>query len=189
MTLSKTNMDYYDIEVINGIHMSVSMEADNVESTGPYDCGAPGAHNPKSDLFGMCSWGLNPPSEDYQWVEMGGNPCQSSSDCSTGTCGISFNPGHNPLLQKTCGHMIGYWTADQVCGITPDYGAPFDCQQYWNLYACVGGLGSCYQPGADSTCCGCANWWEDGIKVPDANYTQVCKNQNPIWEENIKPKL
>jgi len=56
------------------------------------------------------------------------------------------------------------------------------------LYGCVG-VGSCYQTGADSTCCGCADWDKEGLPVPDSQFTEVCKNFNPTWVERIKPTL
>lgn len=110
---------------------------------------------------------------------------------------MSFNPGHQQLLQLTCGKTLGYWSANQICGIQPDYGAPFYCSDHpkgqeeltwWNLFACVG-VGSCYQADAPATCCGCVNWNEDGINIPNATYTEQCKNQNPNWVEGVKPTL
>lgn len=127
-TFSKTLIDFYDIEVINGAHMGVSMQPTNATGSGPYDCGAPGSKYPTSSKVGACTWKFTTPSNDYNWVSAGGSACNLDSDCSSDTtCGISFNPGHENLLLKTCGSQIGYWTADQICGITPTYGAPFNC--------------------------------------------------------------
>lgn len=185
MTLAKQFIDFYDIEIINGVHIPVSMSPLNAAINGnAYTCGSPGAKYPRSPKTGGCEWNLSPPQNDYQWVTAGGNACQQNSECTNGdTCGISFNPGHADLLQKTCGGLLGYWSADQICGIIPSYGAPFNCQQRlpaphdgltnWNLYACVG-MGSCYQQGADSGCCGCANWEEEGIIVPPYPDTDRC---------------
>ena len=189
MTFAKTFIDFYDVEVINGVHMGVSMEPTNVTGSGPYDCGAPGSKYPTSSKFGACNWKLTPPSNDYNWVSAGGSACNLDSECSSGTtCGISFNPGHANLLMKTCGTHIGYWTADQICGISPSYGAPFNCSAYWPLYACVG-VPSCYQQGAPSSCCGCADWWEEGIEVPPTPDTEVCKSKNPTWTSNVQSTL
>lgn len=167
MTFAVTNVDFYDIEIINGAHIGVSMQPSNTAAgSSPYSCGAPGSNSPTSSETGACNWDFNPPSNDYQWVTEGGSPCTANSECTTAgtTCGLSFNPGHSELLQKTCGSLLGYWSADQICGMSPTYGSPFYCQTYWDLYACVGtGAQSCYQQGASSTCCGCANWWELGI--------------------------
>jgi len=56
------------------------------------------------------------------------------------------------------------------------------------MEGCARTSGSCYQPGADaSTCCGCANWWEEGIPVPTS--TQRCVAQDPRWMQNILPNL
>jgi len=171
----KSDIDYYDVEIINGVHIPVSMGPTNTASGGssdPYTCGNPGSASPTTSV-GACSWNFKPPSVDYNWVTAGGNACSSNSDCGGSICGISFNPGHADLLQKTCGSQLGYWTADQICGITPSYGAPFYCsdrlpapQDYLmnsNLFACNGPIGSCYQEGASDSCCGCVNWSELGL--------------------------
>src|SRR5262249_9279347 len=102
------------------------------------------------------------------------------------------------LLQKTCGRLLGYWTADQICGIQRNYGAPFNCSQtlpapqnnltWWNLFACVG-VGSCYASGAGTNCCGCVNWDQIGIPVPPGPTTAQCVNQNPNWVNGVLPGL
>ena len=155
-TLNSTDVDFYDVEVINcnnlPIQMSPNLNAKyrkKSDDSAPYTCGSPGAAQPSSSLLGACTWQFTPPSNDYRWVQNGGSNCSIDSDCnSPSVCGLSFNPGNNPLLKKTCGALIGYWTADQVCGIQSDYGAPFNCATtlpapqnaltMWNLYACVG---------------------------------------------------
>lgn len=99
MTLISTGVDFYDIEVINGVHMGVSMEPTNASGSGPYDCGAPGSKHPRNSLIGSCNWELNPPHDELKWVTAGGSACSSSGNCSSGTvCGVSFNPGHAELL-------------------------------------------------------------------------------------------
>jgi hypothetical protein len=156
ITMSKLNVDFYDVEVINGVHIGVSMNPINGETTSnPYNCGNPGAKFPKNQSSGSCNWDMKPPSNDYQWVTAGGAHCQLDLECKEHgtTCGISFNPGHVDLLKKTCGSLLGYWSADQICGVIPSFGAPFHCQDHlpaphdgltlFNLYACVG-VGSCY---------------------------------------------
>ena len=205
-TLSGSSVDFYDVEIINGVNiplsMSPSISADQQKTLGasnPYNCGSPGAVSPSSSLLGTCSWQFSPPSNDYRWVQNGGNACSADSDCqSPNVCGISFNPGNNPLLKKTCGSLIGYWTANQICGIQRDYGAPFNCAQplpppqnnltLWNLQACVG-MGSCYQDNAGADCCGCVNWDQIGLTVPAAPYTKQCVNSNITWTNDVQPTL
>ena len=197
-TVVPNGVDFYDVEVINGVNLPVSItpSVSSVESA-PYFCGAPGLVKPSAGLGG-CSWDLKPPSVEYNWVENGGNTCTSDDDCGAGTvCGLSFNPGYQQLLQLKCGKQLGYWSADQICGVQRDYGAPFYCSDkpkgqesiiMWNLYACVD-VGSCYQPGAGSDCCGCVNWDEDGIPVPKEQLTEQCVNKNENWVDRVKPTL
>lgn len=40
----------------------------------PYECGAPGAKHPKTTI-GSCDWNMVPPSDDYYWVQAGGELC------------------------------------------------------------------------------------------------------------------
>lgn len=197
-TVNNAGTDFYDVEVINGVNLPVSITP-SVSSTSdkPYWCGSPGAKRASAGL-GDCSWDLKPPLSEYNWVENGGNSCNSDNDCGAGTvCGLSFNPGYQQLLQLKCGKLLGYWSANQICGVQRDYGAPFYCSDrpkgqesitYWNLYACVD-VGSCYQNGADSSCCGCVNWSDEGLAVPGAQYTEQCKNKNPNWVDVVKPTL
>ncbi|KTD68185.1 thaumatin domain-containing protein [Legionella steelei] len=201
-TFLKNGPDYYDVEIINGFNLPVSMTPKNTSSntnTAPYTCGSPGAATQTNSLLGACSWTFNPPSNDYRWVAAGGGICNVDSDCpSSSTCGISFNPGKNPLLKKSCGTLLGYWTADQICGLQPNYGAPFNCAQklpapqdnltLWNLYACTN-VGSCYSQGASNNCCGCVDWDKTGIEVPPAPYTNQCNNTNMNWNNYVQPTL
>jgi hypothetical protein len=200
-TVSPTNVDFYDVEVINGINMPVSITPSVASvASDPYFCGAPGLRNPSAGLGG-CTWDMKPPLDEYKWVENGGKTCTSNNDCTSSNtvCGLSFNPGYQQLLQKTCGNLLGYWSADQICGVQRDYGTPFDCSDsvpnqasagitWWHLMACVD-IGSCYQPNALSDCCGCVNWNEYGLKVPGTPYTEVCVNKNPNWTSRILPTL
>lgn len=195
-TLSYAGTDYYDVEVINGVNLPVSMVPSVGSTAGtPYQCGSAGAAQPSAGM-GACNWQLTPPSIEYQWVTARGAACSANSNCGSGNvCGLSFNPGSAPLLKKSCGRLLGYWTANQICGIQRDYGAPFFCNQsiaggltMWNLMACVG-VGSCYQPGAASNCCGCINWNTIGIPVPPGPTTEQCRNTNPTWNNSVQPTL
>ena len=146
----------------------------------PYFCGNPGG---VKSITGEppSSWNVNPPSNDYFWVKQGGQKCSATAQCNGAEiCGNSFNPGHSNLIQKTCGEQLGYWSAAQICGLDPNYGAPLNCQANAWMEGCAHTSGSCYQPGAQAaTCCGCANWWEEGIPVPTS--TQKCVAQDPRW--------
>lgn len=200
--------DFYDVEVINGFNLPISITPSVAASANnPYFCGTPGAVNPSPGM-GSCSWQFAPPLVEYNWVQNGGKACTASTDCTGGTiCGLSFNPGQQQLLQKTCGKQLGYWTANQICGIQRNYGAPFNCSEvppnqptltWWNLFACVPPIGceqpgnpacSCYQNGANSSCCGCVNWDKIGLPVPPGPTTQQCNSTNPNWNNHVQPTL
>lgn len=100
MTLIKNDHDVYDVEVINGINIPISMEPTNAQpgqGGDAYNCGAPGSKHPTTDA-GSCSWNFNPPSNDYIQVTAGGNGCNDDGNCGGSKCGISFNPGHQNLF-------------------------------------------------------------------------------------------
>lgn len=98
ITMLKSSPDNYDVEVINGIHMPVSMGPTNAPGSGSYGCGTPGAKYPRTNVGG-CDWNLQPPAVEYRWVTAGGNGCSSDSQCGGGSvCGLSFNPGHAELF-------------------------------------------------------------------------------------------
>jgi len=193
-TLSLKGNDFYDVEVINGFNLPIAVYPEgSYTSTGPYICGSPGAPVSLTGT-GNCSWNFIPPSgysQYYNWVSSGGNSCTSNNGCSVGTvCGLDQN------LQMNCGNLLGYWTADQICGNQGSFGNPFNCtaastsnpgDTYWNLYACNGGIGSCYQPGASSSCCGCQNWNKVGIYEPSG--TTQCVNINNEWVSVVLPTL
>ncbi|WP_419420499.1 thaumatin family protein [Legionella sp. D16C41] len=199
-TFQVSDSDYYDIEAVNGLNIPVAMAPINtpVNPNDPYSCGAPGATTPITNV-GACTWNLNPNLVEYNWVRAGGSACTASSDCQNGTvCGLSFNPGKTPLLQKTCGKLLGYWNANQICGVQPNYGAPFNCQQQlpapnnafkvFQLLGCAP-IPSCYQGNAQNNCCGCVNWDQVGVNVPPAPFTKQCVNKNDYWVSNVMPGL
>lgn len=196
-TLSKAGSDFYDVEVINGFNLPLAVYPLTTQFTAdPYHCGSPGAPMPLTDTAN-CTWQFSPPSIYYNWVATGGAACASQGDCGSGTtCGLSNNVGQSPRFKLTCGKLLGYWTADQVCGVDGSFGFPFNCSQslndgtpntLWNLYACNNGISSCYQSGATSSCCGCVNWQDHGLHVP--NTTQLCNSQNPTWLADVYPGL
>jgi len=197
-TLQRKADDFYDITVINGVSLPIAMTPTSAYQNpkDAYRCGRPGE---------ACSWHFTPPHNELRWVRTGGRGCFTNSDCQTPgsssgneMCGLSINPGQAKLLQMTCGEFLGYWTANQVCGVQPDIGCPFDCQAkagrgadgrditVTNLLQCTN-VGSCYQNGATSSCCGCVDWSKQGVHVPFG--TELCKATNPEWTKRVLPEL
>jgi Thaumatin family len=65
-TFAKTFIDFYDVEVINGVHMGVSMGPTNTPGgVNPYQCGNPGSKYPNNAKLGSCDWNLVPPRNEY----------------------------------------------------------------------------------------------------------------------------
>jgi hypothetical protein len=168
----------------------------------PYSCGSPGASTQPGPLGG-CSWQVEPSAfgvDETTWVRdvpSGGAACAQDSDCPSGqVCGLAQN---GASFSRSCGDSVGWWTADQICGTDPAFGAPFDCAStvanhdgststYTNLFQCNGAQAvSCYSTGASVDCCGCgtdaAGW--PGVLGPGF----ACAGDNPSWEAHAMPWL
>jgi hypothetical protein len=195
-TFEKGTVDTYDVEVINGFHIPIQMEPDAAISDG-YTCGIPGDTTQSSD-FGACNWNnAVVPNTTYNWVTSGGTPCSEGLDSG---------------LNKVCGKFLGFWTANQACAVSNvkanDYfncdlvlGSPYPptTTTLSDLYQCStqtleGGktiLDSCYQNGADNTCCGCANWRDLPLAMPIIlpASTQLCKSASTQWVGNVQDTL
>lgn len=205
ITMIKNDRDYYDVEVINGFHIPIKVTPNSpyVIPGNEYNCGTPG--NPTaSGGFGSCNWNnavVPTPSYAYYWVT---NLAACKPD---NTCAVSGQLcGLDSKLDKVCGNFLGFWSADNACGVNPTKAQPyFGCTNYLgtpypsntyqltSLYGCntpdakQSTLNSCYIFNS-SDCCGCANWNAFGITVPSE--TKACKNtSNTIWTSQVQPRI
>jgi hypothetical protein len=148
------------------------------------------------------------------------SPCSADSDCTPpDVCGLMATPtGSSPTFTRSCGKPIDtymginqplYWTSDQICVLNNTFNtAPYSCSTalpvafnpntFANMYQCApqsgsapGVLGTCYSNGVSTDeCCGCVDWWNDGVTVPPAPATSACANTNNVtWLSNVKPQL
>ena len=213
--------DFYDVEDINGSSIPTAMSPDNpVFGSNPYNCGSPGSIAPVNPELAACTWSFKPPSpsSNYIWVKNRTNPaahqCSQTSDCASGEfCGLSQNVGVSPIIQKTCGEFLGYWSVNQLCSFPTNWRAGDffpSCTEKWapipalspptsftfaQLYACkppntsLAPLNTCYKTYAanENSCCGCVDWSSIGIKVP--SITEKCIGFNPDREGNVLPNL
>ena len=154
ITMNVNAADSYDVEVINGFHIPISMQPVYYQSGDTtiyanwnnYNCGTPGELTGQQE-FGACNWKnatLPSPasgtgsSSGYYWVPIGGKSCDITSatdQCSTSTtgqlCGLSIDRSNN-TLSPVCGEFLGYWSADQVCsysGLSSTVNTFFNCKQ------------------------------------------------------------
>ena len=153
-TLQPHANDYYDVSIINGINVPISMQplrptghvwGKGVNVDPRYWCATPGATTlPSGSGLAACSWNFTAPSSvgasNLLLVSRSASPapCSSDADCSSTAghrCGlqmdVSSTGGATPSLSKACGTPLGWWTADEVCAWTDakPYGAPFNCGQ------------------------------------------------------------
>lgn len=204
-TFNISTSDSYDIEVINGFHIPVAITPNSHTTPDNYTCGVAGNFTAANN-FGSCNWNTAaPPGNGYYMVTGGGNSCNiNSPSCATNEiCGLSVNFDTNTLTQS-CGAFLGYWTANQVCGMNPTPGSAIDT--YFQCSTPLGGpfpsgstnydLMKCSVPKGDTAppfnscyltysadqqslipqCCGCQDWWTLGIGA-NPN-TQSCTQPN-----------
>ena len=217
--------DTYDVTIINGASNALDMYPIGVSSPqtyhNPYLCGTPGAPFPvKTDTgtIGASRWNftlpkhLTFPINFFQLVDSAATSCHTTSDC-TGlnphyVCGLAatnftYNSGSGNYGQSTCGHLLGYLTADQICGQSSNNGTAtaftiynanstavvtcnsnYSSNNYYQLLSCSGDAAtSCYNVnGKTATCCGCTNWQNQGILVPtNPVVVSQCKYPNAYW--------
>ncbi|KAH8917677.1 hypothetical protein BT69DRAFT_1323406 [Atractiella rhizophila] len=200
ITLVKKGADTYDVSNIHGKPSLKTLGFLSVitkNANNPYQCANMGGVTPSTGL-GASSWKFSPPDDKYIWVSGGsGASCSASSQCPSGQyCGTVYTNG---VLSRACGTLTGYWSANQGC-ILQSSSSIFDCPNQINnggivsdiahLQGCDGATsGSCYQPGADNRCCGCAQWETIlGTSLVPA-ITGDCYNSSPVWTSDVLPTI
>ncbi|MDF1758067.1 MAG: thaumatin family protein [Legionellaceae bacterium] len=154
ITFVSTTPDTYDVTIINGTNIPISLRPANAASPtqygNPYHCGLPGSTsatnlNPASSAttLGACSWNFENsylPGPMYRWVDTAtATQCSSTSTCTSAypsdnyVCGLtSTNVGTSPgagSAQTTCGTSLGYWSEDEICATNSSFNAGgLDCQ-------------------------------------------------------------
>lgn len=204
ITMLRSGVDSYDISLINGVNVPTSFGPTTtpVDSSNPFICGTAGQTQTVVTSGGTlagCNWELAPPSIDYVFVSDAGGTCASNSDCPGQVCGLSLATitGGTHIATTTCGNFLGWWTADQVCGLDPLMGTPFNCNSIMfhmippirltKLLQCAPPIPSCYdtsQPKENNICCGCINWSNTGT-FP----VETCYNTSQDWTTNVQPNL
>ncbi|KZP14442.1 hypothetical protein FIBSPDRAFT_896574 [Athelia psychrophila] len=103
INFSKSGVDFYDISIIAGVSVPVSIaptvvDSTNTQASNPYACGNPGSASPSTVGLGSSSWSIAPPSISYQWVTPPSGSlttCSSASSCPSGqTCGLVYTSGN-----------------------------------------------------------------------------------------------
>lgn len=147
-TTPATPTDAYDVTVINGANIPMSMYLTNgyqpSSSDNPYTCGLPGYNtnipsgSVTSNTIGASSWDVsgNAPDVAYRYVVPSSSTptrCTTDSDCvSSQYCGLAYSsvsigsttaPGSGQLV---CGTFAGWFTADQICGTNNNFTTAVD---------------------------------------------------------------
>eukprot|EP01112_Ceratiomyxa_fruticulosa_P011975 TRINITY_DN3299_c0_g1_i2.p1 TRINITY_DN3299_c0_g1~~TRINITY_DN3299_c0_g1_i2.p1 ORF type:complete len:695 (+),score=139.24 TRINITY_DN3299_c0_g1_i2:127-2211(+) len=207
-TMLNQGLDYYDISNINGISASFEfgpvLQNECTNNGDPYFCGVAGAVNPINSELAPSFWNFSNPDIRYKWVIPTSNPpvtcSQENPSCPNGlTCGLNLTYTTD-TPQLVCGTQYGWWTADQLCAASPSINL-FQCNDFYTfngantkyreLYGCTkeGSSGSCYSLGAQSDCCGCADWNDVfGYKMTP-QITMPCQNTNSYWTQTVLPSL
>ncbi|KAJ3415793.1 hypothetical protein HDV05_004065 [Chytridiales sp. JEL 0842] len=194
--------DFYDVSIIDGTNIPVSMGPLNLQGgapTGRYDCGVSG---------GRGNWTFKPIVNNLDYsaalrvVSVSGPPKKCKTDAECGGAGIC---GFDPVSKTTgvCGKKVGYTGLKHLCapfqqpadlqalGLPPlQCDAPVRKGNLRQLLLCEGYYSqhSGYtQIGADTVdACGCPKWEAVGI---DAPASQQCMGDNNEWQTQVFPLL
>ncbi len=206
-TLSPDGVDFYDVSIINGTNIPISMGpiGGAKDSANPYTCATAGSVQAQPGLM-ACSWKFDPritkdgsvsdESLSLRAVVPGGAACTSDANCAKGTvCGVAVLVSQTTIT-RSCGALVGWWTADELCVYTANQmKSPVNCSEavakqgkVVDLYQCSGANpNSCYsQDAANPTCCGCPTWVFDDVAVSVAPGFK-CHSHNPEWEKLSQP--
>ncbi|MEM7428955.1 MAG: thaumatin family protein [Pseudomonadota bacterium] len=144
-TLQNNAQDYYDVSAINGVNVPISMaptigtgESSVYPPAGvekDYWCGIPGNSAAAGGLL-AADWNVGKTASTSQlpWLRYidptgFGQTCTKADDaaCTGGSvCGLSFTKvGKKWETKQQCGKLVGWWTADEICGVNKD-GITFD---------------------------------------------------------------
>lgn len=200
-TLAPAGPDYYDVTLINGMNVPVSMAPASVTTqTGSdaYFCQTPGSTTASTTGLPGCTWTFSPSATQAPYMALvnpSGTPCPATGSCPSGqTCGLAATFG-TTTLTKTCGVQIGWWTPDEICAFTGNsFGSPINCTSavkgqgtVTDLYQCIGANAtSCYNSAANTSCCGCPSWVINGTTLPT---TATCVATNAQWKSLSLPWL
>ena len=150
VTFASISPDTYDMTIINGTNVPVSMSPNNAATptayNNPFNCGNTGGNlptvmNPASvtTTLGGCSWNFFPDNVAYHWVDAdagspvsGTNECTADSQCATlypnnldYRCGLTsaavdIYPNTGSAV-TICGTPLGYWNQNEICGHNRTY--------------------------------------------------------------------
>lgn len=228
---SSPGPDFYDVSIINGVNLAVQMgpasETYASAKNDPYSCETAGAAAGTKGGLSGCNWKINPTiaGKDYSSTLQNVHPstfsgktcpsgkapnslgyceCSTATDCngiSGSVCGLAQNAVKGKILGNVCGEAIGWWSADQICGMDGSFGAPIHCgkttkggQSYTALLGCTG-VASCYNSAAKSDCCGCGTSkhadgkWPTVIGPGFGGSDNGCYSNNTDWVSDIQPWL
>lgn len=183
-TFSKSGIDYFDISIVEGANIPISMYPSDVlpDPNDRYMCG----------VAGGCPWDFDPEPEIKKYVtqidkstKVENVECDKDTDCSSGeVCGATFDK--SPPTYGVCGTFNGYASAHVSC-LSGSTGAPFFCEDNSDVISCMKDYNlSGYNQPPGTKVCGCIDWLEMGIDAP----THVpCETTDKNWEEKSLPFL
>lgn len=170
------SLDFIDVSLIDGgASLPVSIKPDGFENE----------ENIKFAYPGHCSWNFDPGQDFKYLVEVRDalGECGSHEECfGSDVCGVSF-AGQEPVY-GTCGQHAGWTNALSNC-IHGSKSPIFECETYFDVYACRGEWNkSGYMPTQNTTrVCGCTTFPE----VAGLSLAFPCENSDDIWTDVALP--
>lgn len=178
-TLSKDGTDYFDVSIIEGVNLPISMYPmdGTPDPEDRYTCG----------VAGGCTWDFDPGPDLEKYVTLVNDPggvCDTSADCDNLVCGATFDT--SPPTYGVCGEFNGYASAHLSC-IAGSIGPPFFCESNHEVISCMGDYSlSGYNQPVGTKVCGCPDWESMGIDAPPI---AACSTSDKDWEEKSLPFL
>jgi hypothetical protein len=208
MTLQVGERDYYDISVINGANVPLSVTPFNAVNSfmlNPDRDSTPATQRYWCSTVGRTAWKFSKKdlAPEYRLVvpqqqqsPSSATACSDDSACTTAgeVCGMAMvlTDAMLPTTQTKmiCGVLAGIWTQNERCVWTGNTysgcsAAVSGGGTQAELLGCYGTYAtSCFQTTASSTCCGCSVWSDLGMTG-----TMPCYATNPSWTSTVEPPL
>lgn len=169
--------DYYDISIIDGANIPVSMSPTQFEDTHPDDyfiCGQ------ASVVSQECKWDFDPGDDGMYLahVKNTNEACKSNDECSHGdVCGFSTEDG--PVSYGLCGKHVG-WAGGHANCVAGNAAYPFYCSEFHDLFGCSGQYSRSGYNTPEGKVCGCSDYKDLGLPTHFE-----CVNTDKKWEEHV----